>query len=229
LNERWAREGLRPFLLGVGLSTGTVAAALLGSEERVEYTVVGDSVNLAQRLQSLARGGETVLSETTLGALRTPTNVKAIEPTRVKGRESIVAAFLVIEPPAERAEPPRTDGVRVLVVDDQRPFREAAKYVVAATDGFELVGQAESGEEAVELAAELTPDLVLMDLNLPGINGLEATRRIVDASSGRIAVVALSTETGLATQAIASGVATFISKSEFDPDRLVEAWRIASG
>src|SRR6185295_15021294 len=61
LNERWEREALPPF--GLGISTGTVAAALLGSEERVEYSVVGDSVNLAQRLQGLASGGQTVLSE----------------------------------------------------------------------------------------------------------------------------------------------------------------------
>ena len=226
LNERWAEEGLRPFLLGVGLSTGTVAAALLGSEDRVEYSVVGDNVNLAQRLQSFAAGGETVLSEATLGALRTPTEVEALEPTHVKGRESIVLAFRLVEPPTKCPAPGVTDTVRVLVVDDQRPFREAAKHVVAATDGFELVGQAESGEEAVQFAAELSPDLVLMDLNLPGIDGIEATRRIVDASSGRTAVVALSTETGLATRAVTSGAATFISKSEFDPDHLVEAWRI---
>jgi adenylate cyclase len=229
LNERWAPEGLLPFLLGIGLSTGTVAAALLGSEERVEYSVVGDSVNLAQRLQSFAGGGETVLSEATLAAVRTPVQVDALEPTRVKGRESIVAAFRVIESSAEPPAPVSNDDVGVLVVDDQRPFREAAKHVVAATEGFELVGEAESGEEAVDLAAELSPDLVLMDLNLPGIDGLEATRRIVDASSGRTAVVVVSTETGLATRAITSGAATFISKSEFDPGRLVEAWRTASG
>ena len=54
-NDRWAAEGLAPFGLGIGLSTGPVAAALLGSEERLEYTVVGDTVNLAQRLQELAR------------------------------------------------------------------------------------------------------------------------------------------------------------------------------
>jgi CheY-like chemotaxis protein len=197
----------------------------------VEYSVVGDSVNLAQRLQSLASGGETVLSDATLAALSAPVDVEPLEPTHVKGRESIVVAFRVTRPPAEApaAAPARSDSVRVLVVDDQRPFREAAKHVVAATDGFEVVGQAESGEEAVELAAALAPDLVLMDLNLPGIDGLEATRRIVAGQAGRTAVVALSTETALATRAITSGAAMFISKSEFDPDRLVEAWRSASG
>ena len=56
LNERWRAEGRRPFELGIGVSTGEVAAALLGSEERLEYTVVGDTVNLAQRLQQLAAG-----------------------------------------------------------------------------------------------------------------------------------------------------------------------------
>ena len=68
INERWQDEGLPPFGLGLGLSTGEAAAALLGSEERLEYTLVGDTVNLSQRLQQLAAAGETVLSEATLRA-----------------------------------------------------------------------------------------------------------------------------------------------------------------
>ena len=67
--------------------------------------------------------------------------------------------------------------VRVLVVDDQRPFRVAASAVLRRTPGFELVGEAASGEEAVEQVAALAPDLVLMDINMPGIGGIEATRR----------------------------------------------------
>ena len=63
VNEEWAAEGLPPFGLGIGVSTGEVAAAVLGSDERVEYTVVGDTVNLSQRLQQFAEPGETVLSE----------------------------------------------------------------------------------------------------------------------------------------------------------------------
>ena len=62
INERWVKEGLPPFGLGLGLSTGEAAAALLGSEERLEYTLVGDTVNLSQRLQQFADAGETVLS-----------------------------------------------------------------------------------------------------------------------------------------------------------------------
>src|SRR5207244_2616855 len=59
LNARWESEGLPAFGLGIGVTTGDVAAALLGSEERIEYTVVGDTVNLSQRLQQLAEPGET--------------------------------------------------------------------------------------------------------------------------------------------------------------------------
>lgn len=72
VNRRWEVEGLPPFGLGIGLSTGEVAAALLGSEERVEYTLVGDTVNLSQRLQQLAGPGEVVLSRTTYDALSAP-------------------------------------------------------------------------------------------------------------------------------------------------------------
>ena len=57
MNRRWRDEGLRPFELGIGVTTGRAAAALLGSDERLEYTLVGDTVNLAQRLQNLAGRG----------------------------------------------------------------------------------------------------------------------------------------------------------------------------
>jgi class 3 adenylate cyclase/DNA-binding response OmpR family regulator len=224
LNERWQADGLRPFPLGIGVSTGTVAAALLGAEERVEYSVVGDSVNLAQRLQQLAAGGEIVLSEATFERLASPPALEMLPPTQVKGRASPVLAYRL----AEQERPREVAAVRVLVVDDQAPFREAAKLVVDATEGFEVVGEAESGEAAVELATTLKPDLVLMDVNLPAMNGMEATRRILDALP-ETTIIALSTELGLATRAVASGAVTFVSKSEFDPDRLVGAWASARG
>ncbi len=96
LNDRWETEGLSPFGLGIGLSTGPVAAALLGSEERLEYTVVGDTVNLSQRLQDLARpAGCTVLSEATYQALSRPLEAQELDPTTVKGRKSVVRAYRV--------------------------------------------------------------------------------------------------------------------------------------
>ena len=79
-----------------------------------------------------------------------------------------------------------------MIVDDQAPFRRTAKMVMAATPGFDVVGEAESGEEAVDLFDALTPGLVLMDINLPGINGIEATRRITSAHPGAT-VLLLST------------------------------------
>ncbi|MDQ3643733.1 MAG: response regulator, partial [Actinomycetota bacterium] len=93
VDDQWAAEGLEPFGLGIGLSTGRVAAALLGSDERVEYSVVGDTVNLTQRLQQWAEAGETVLSEPTYEALSTPVDAQRLEPAHVKGRQSAVGAY----------------------------------------------------------------------------------------------------------------------------------------
>src|SRR5207253_10828119 len=83
-------------------------------------------------------------------------------------------------------------AVAVLIVDDQAPCRRAGAAVVRATGGFEVVGEAGSGEEAVELVGVLAPGMVLMDINMGGISGIEATRRITSASPG-VVVVLLST------------------------------------
>jgi class 3 adenylate cyclase len=93
INDVWLGVGKPPFLMGIGLSTGEAAAALLGSEERLEYTVVGDTVNLAQRLQQLGDGGETVLSEATVDMLSSRPAVTALDPQLVKGRDTPVVAY----------------------------------------------------------------------------------------------------------------------------------------
>src|SRR5580698_3358660 len=96
INVRWRDEGLPAFGLGLGLSTGEAAAALLGSEERLEYTLVGATVNLSQRLQQLASAGETVLSEGTVEAWHAPRPTLALPPQLVKGRETPVIAYKLL-------------------------------------------------------------------------------------------------------------------------------------
>ena len=115
--------------------------------------------------------------------------------------------------------------VRVLIVDDQKPFRSAARTVVTLTPDFEVIGEAESGEEAVEKAVELQPDLVLMDINLPGINGVEAVRQIKAARAETMAFL-LSTysQSDLPSDARSSGAAAYIHKEDFGPDILSDLW-----
>ena len=95
INTRWATQGLPAFGLGLGLSTGEAAAALLGSAERLEYTLVGDTVNLSQRLQQFAAAGETVLSEATVAGLTVPPAATALPPQLVKGRDTPVTAYKI--------------------------------------------------------------------------------------------------------------------------------------
>ena len=96
LNERWLAASKAPFGIGIGVSTGPVAAALLGSEERVEYTLVGDTVNLAQRLQDLARpSGRIVINESTYAALQSDGECVPLDETTVKGRNSPVRAYRI--------------------------------------------------------------------------------------------------------------------------------------
>jgi DNA-binding NarL/FixJ family response regulator len=116
--------------------------------------------------------------------------------------------------------------VRVLVVDDQEPYRRAMARVVDATEGFAVVGVAVSGEESLEAAADLHPDLVLMDVNLPGIDGVEATRRLLATPYAPV-VVLLSTYEIDQVDVDGSGAAGYLAKAELGPDRLSAAWRRA--
>lgn len=120
--------------------------------------------------------------------------------------------------------------VRVVIVDDQEPFRQAARMVVELTDGFEVVGEAETGEASIDVVGELDPDLVLMDVNLPGIDGLEATRRILAGAPNARVILVLSTYEAeeYAPRAAEAGAAAYIPKSAFGPDTLADAWEKAT-
>jgi two-component system, NarL family, invasion response regulator UvrY len=122
---------------------------------------------------------------------------------------------------------PRRDAegpVSVLVVDDQELFRDVVRDVLLLTPGMTLVGEAASGEAAVDAVEELSPRLVIMDKRMPGIGGIEATRRI-RARHPEVVVVLVSVEVPEPDALEASGAVTFLHKRQLSPRALAEVWR----
>lgn len=112
---------------------------------------------------------------------------------------------------------------RVLVVDDDTLYAEAAMAILVQADGLEVVGRAADGREAVELALSLRPDVVLMDINMPVMDGLEATRSLRRLlPSARVVVVTSSSSAADRRSARGAGAHAFLTK-ELGTDALVEA------
>ena len=120
---------------------------------------------------------------------------------------------------------PETSAVGVMLVDDQASFRDALRDLVAATEGFVILGEADSGEAAVDAVARLAPRLVIMDKRMPGIGGVEATRQIKDRNP-EIVVILTSVEDPADEALLRScGASGFIRKRDFSPAALVDLWR----
>ena len=116
-------------------------------------------------------------------------------------------------------------GVRVLTVDDQVVFRDAARDVITATPGFEPVGDAESGEEAMAEVERLRPELVLLDVRMPGIGGIEAARRITAAHPETVVVlISIEDSYEFPQDVHACGAAALVRKQDFGPAVLRSIW-----
>jgi DNA-binding NarL/FixJ family response regulator len=119
---------------------------------------------------------------------------------------------------------PSAGTVTVLTVDDQAVFRRAVGDLIAATPGFDEVGQATTGAEALELAAALKPDLVLLDVRMEGMDGLETARRLLRADCGAVVVLISVNEVPEASAALAEGVAAHVRKQELSTRTLRKLW-----
>jgi two-component system, NarL family, invasion response regulator UvrY len=127
----------------------------------------------------------------------------------------------------ERPEEPRGGdevSVSVLVVDDQEFFRDVMRDVVLATPGMTLVGDAASGEAAVDAVEELSPRMVIMDKRMPGVGGIEAAR-LIRAHRPEIVVVLVSVEEPDPEVLEESGASAFLHKRELSPRALADLWR----
>lgn len=119
--------------------------------------------------------------------------------------------------------------VQVLIVDDHMLFRDGLKALLQTAPEFRLIGEASSGEEAVELAALLNPEVVLMDIKLPGINGLEATRQIVRVSPNmRVLIVSMFDDDASVLAAMQAGARGYILKGATHAE-LLRALRAVAG
>jgi two-component system, NarL family, invasion response regulator UvrY len=119
------------------------------------------------------------------------------------------------------------DQTRVLLVDDQENVRGAIRDVIAAIPGFVLAGEAASGEEAVAAVERLSPALVLMDVRLPGIGGMQATREIVNRYP-EVVVMLMSIDEAeaLPDSVHACGAAAFLRKQDLRPWTLRDVWEM---
>jgi DNA-binding NarL/FixJ family response regulator len=118
-------------------------------------------------------------------------------------------------------------NVSVLTIDDHAQFREAARAVVDATIGFEIAGEISAGEDAVAAVVRVAPDMVLVDVRLPGIDGYEVARRIAPVRPDAVIVLISAADDALQGDVAARcGAVAFVRKQDLRPQLLSTLWEI---
>ena len=127
------------------------------------------------------------------------------------------------------SERPDYDSLRVVIADDHPFYRRGLARLLRRT-GIEVVGEAPNGETAIQAAAETRPDLVIMDLNMPGLSGLDATRRLMDRSPGsRVLMLSVSAQEADVSNAILAGANGYVLKDEPGEEIIAAIEATASG
>ncbi len=120
------------------------------------------------------------------------------------------------------------DVIRVLIADDHPLMRKGLTDILNGVEGIEVVGSAEDGAAAVALAYAVKPDIVLMDISMPGMDGIEATEKLVEMDSdARVVVLTSYSEREKITQALAAGAVSYLTK-DAPPEAVIRAIRSAA-
>jgi DNA-binding NarL/FixJ family response regulator len=120
--------------------------------------------------------------------------------------------------------------IRLLIVDDQRLVRAGLRMLCESTEDIDVVGEGSNGAEAIRLAAELAPDVILMDLRMPGLDGIEATRQIVrSGSASKVLVLTTFDDDSHLYPALSAGAAGFLVKDTAPADLAEAIRRVVNG
>lgn len=121
----------------------------------------------------------------------------------------------------------RLANVSVLTIDDHAQFRDAARALVDATRGFEVAGEASAGEDGVAAVLRTNPDMVLLDVVLPGIDGYEVARRIAPVRPDTVIVLISAAEDAIQGDVAARcGAVAFVRKQDLRPELLITLWKV---
>ena len=146
-----------------------------------------------------------------------------------KNAPGVPAPGAVPSVPTASERGPGTDPIRVLIADDHALVRRSLETVLQGEQGLELVGQASDGQEAVQIAGEVVPDVVLMDIRMPKITGIEAARQMKEvAPSAKIVMLTISDEEEDLFEAIRAGASGYLLK-DIPLDELADSVRAVYG
>jgi DNA-binding NarL/FixJ family response regulator len=201
---------------------------------------LGPAVNRVARLRSAAKGGEIIVSEATAAIVRAalPAGCDLFEigEVELRGVDRPETAYALVAPdldPVERSRQESPDGrIRVAIVDDQALVRGGFAVLLRTADDIEVVGEAGDGRAAVDLVARQHPDVVLMDIRMPQMDGVEATRRITSddrLSSTRVLILTTFDLDEYVFDALQAGASGFLLKDTLPGDLLAAVRIVAAG